>query len=170
MRCPSCEKFVAFDEGNVDEVEAEIDEDSGEIHISGRVVLPCAECGDELKELNVEEDVPTCDEFEKSVVDAIRDAVPQEYRDKVTDEWVENQGSGGPLEARCKVKYEFEDHENSYFEEKVKGKTQKGVTVSGTVKRTIHVSIPGHPGTEIADDHDFEHTVSDVPSAFDELV
>jgi hypothetical protein len=131
--------------------------------------MPCAECDTELKELSVEEEFETADDFETTVVEAIKASVPEQYRDKVTEEWVESRGGDGLLAARCKIKYEFDNHENTFSDEKVKGKAMKGVTVTGTVKRTIHVSIPGHPGTEIVDDLDFEQTVADAPSAFDEL-
>ena len=88
MRCPSCAKFVGFDDGNVDEVEVELDEDTGVVTITGRVVLPCAECGEELKELSVDETVETADEFDTSVFMAAAAAVPGGAT-LVTDAWVE---------------------------------------------------------------------------------
>ena len=184
MRCPDCGKFVGFDEGNVDEVEADIDEESGVVQIEGRVVLPCAECGTELKELSVSEEIETADDFEKSVLDAVKEAVGDKLGSEVTQEWVD---------ANCKVTYsidaEPEFHERTQTTVKVaikkKGKvvghkekpikssrymkTYKGVTVSGTVTRTIHASVPGHPGIEIGDDTDFEHTIEESASSFDEL-
>lgn len=54
MRCPSCQKFVSFDEPEVEEQSYELEEfDSGEVQITGeyRLVLRCGECGsEELKE------------------------------------------------------------------------------------------------------------------------
>ncbi len=184
MRCPDCNKFVAFDDGNVDEVEVELDEDTGTVGISGRVVLPCAECGTELKELGVDDSIEAGDDFEPSVPDAVRAAVPESFRATATDEWVEK---------NAKVRYEWEggDADKEFSERqqstyvvrkgKDKGKTKplkgpsrfrktyKGVTVTGTVKRTITFTVPGSPGTEIDDTHDVEHTVEEQASGFDEL-
>lgn len=59
MRCPDCNKFVSYDEGTDPEINSEdlqINEDgiSGVVTGEVRVVLPCAECGTELKEWNGE--------------------------------------------------------------------------------------------------------------------
>lgn len=52
MRCPDCNKFVSFDEPQVEE--DSIDVDGVEVTGSVRVVLPCAECGTELKEATLD--------------------------------------------------------------------------------------------------------------------
>jgi len=184
MRCENCNKFVPYDDGNVDDVEAEIDEDTGEVTVTGRVVLPCAECGSDLKELSVEDTCETADEF-KSVLDAVRAAIP-EAASLVDDAWVE---------ANCEVKYEFDGDPDKEFTErtqrtvkvpiKAKGKvvgykerpiknarymkTFKGVCVSGTVKRTITFTAPPTRAvTTLTDTAEFEHTVEEQASAFDE--
>lgn len=61
-RCPECNKFVSYDE-----IEAELGSDSfreGHLCIGVRLMLPCCECGEELKEayLELEADVvcPNC--------------------------------------------------------------------------------------------------------------
>lgn len=56
MRCPDCNKFVSYDE---QEPEVNLDLNDGEVNGDVRVVLPCAECGTELKEctFDVSEDV-----------------------------------------------------------------------------------------------------------------
>lgn len=48
MRCPDCNKFVSYDEPmiEVDSIDVNDDEISGNV----RVVLACAECGEELKD------------------------------------------------------------------------------------------------------------------------
>lgn len=55
MRCPNCEKFVSYDEPEVEIEEGEISE-AGENKFKAdaqvRIVLKCAECGEELKEAN----------------------------------------------------------------------------------------------------------------------
>lgn len=186
MRCPDCNKFVPFDEGNVDEVEVEIDEDTGTVSITGRVVLPCAECGTELKELAVDDQVETADDFRDPIAE-IKRAVPVSFEDKVTPEWFEKE---------CSVKYEFDGEPDTEFSErtqttmkvpvKKKGqvvgykekrikssrymKTFKGVTVTGTVKRTVTFADPVWPGAKLEEDVEFEHTVEEAASAFDDLV
>lgn len=52
MRCPDCNRFVSFDEPEV-EILAEQVED-GEYTVEARIVLVCAECSTELKEANLE--------------------------------------------------------------------------------------------------------------------
>lgn len=47
MRCPDCNKFVSYDE---QEPELDVQLDGATIEGTCRVVLPCAECGGELKE------------------------------------------------------------------------------------------------------------------------
>jgi hypothetical protein len=54
MRCPDCNKFVSYDESNPEvEGDPEVTED-GDVTVSVRVVLPCAECGQELKDCTLE--------------------------------------------------------------------------------------------------------------------
>jgi hypothetical protein len=53
MRCPDCQKFVSYDEGEV-EIESEEIDDDGLVRITVRVPLPCAECGQDLKEAAIE--------------------------------------------------------------------------------------------------------------------
>lgn len=52
MRCPDCNKFVSYDEPEVEEQNCDV---SGEeVTAEVRMALPCAECGTELKEHNFE--------------------------------------------------------------------------------------------------------------------
>lgn len=57
MRCPSCNKFVPYDTDADPEEEGEpsVDE-GGRFTASYRRVLPCADCGEELKEATIEFD------------------------------------------------------------------------------------------------------------------
>ena len=68
MRCPDCQTFVSYDldydpEDEGLEVEVEVIEDSGELDVtvsgSVRRVLPCAECGTELKEASFDVQLET---------------------------------------------------------------------------------------------------------------
>lgn len=56
MRCPNCNKFVSYDEPEAEIEYGEVEENDGEnsffVSATVRVVLKCAECGDELKETN----------------------------------------------------------------------------------------------------------------------
>jgi len=49
MRCPSCSKFVSFGEPDVEVESSEVGDDDT-VTAEVRVTLPCAECGEELKE------------------------------------------------------------------------------------------------------------------------
>lgn len=55
MRCPSCNKFVAYEEVDP-EVELSVDNEG---HVTGsvRIVNSCAYCGEELKEANFDVDI-----------------------------------------------------------------------------------------------------------------
>lgn len=49
MRCDQCNKFVSFDDSNEPEINDESIEDDGNVLIEARIVLTCAECGQEMK-------------------------------------------------------------------------------------------------------------------------
>lgn len=53
MRCPDCNKFVSFDEPQV-EIQS-VDVSDSELTVSARVSLNCADCGTELKEATIDE-------------------------------------------------------------------------------------------------------------------
>ena len=59
MRCPDCNKFVSFDEGEP-ELQS-IDINGNSVTCEVRIVMNCAECGQELKEamLDMDADVDT---------------------------------------------------------------------------------------------------------------
>lgn len=66
MRCPNCNKFVGYDEPQVEIQSAEISDDRCVIH--ARVVLNCSECGSELKDAEIEGETDIthqCDEKTK---------------------------------------------------------------------------------------------------------
>lgn len=52
MRCPDCNKFVSYDEPEVECDGVDINGDS--VSVSVRVALNCAECGTTLKEATIE--------------------------------------------------------------------------------------------------------------------
>jgi len=78
-RCPDCNKFVSYDDGDVD-VQSE-DVESGEVRVEVRIVKTCAECGTELKEANFDLESDFTDgvakhlaERKEALADAITDA------------------------------------------------------------------------------------------------
>jgi len=185
MRCPDCNKFVGFDEGQVDEIEAVIDE-NGVVCVSGRIVLPCAECGTELKELQVEEYHDVNDDFSTDVQDVVRANVPERHHPLLTDEW---------FQKKLSVEYVMDDPDVSFTERQQthtvrqtkKGpkevpiknsryaKSYKGVCVEGEVTRKVVFPEFNNDGSESAEHAEIEETtnfkveVEEQSSAFDEL-
>lgn len=53
MRCPSCNKFVPFDEPEVEVTNSDVNDTS--LDIEARIVLKCADCGEELKDMDFSE-------------------------------------------------------------------------------------------------------------------
>ena len=49
MRCDQCNKFVSFDDSSEPEINNESIDDNGNVTIEARIVLTCAECGQEMK-------------------------------------------------------------------------------------------------------------------------
>lgn len=68
MRCPDCNKFVSYDEPEV-EIQSEDIDDDGYVSAEIQVSLPCAECGTVLKEAYLEFNenytCPECDNTEE---------------------------------------------------------------------------------------------------------
>jgi hypothetical protein len=61
MRCPDCNKFVSFDEGEPEVESIEVDE-SGNVRAEVRIVNNCSECGQELKDGRFEFDADHSEE------------------------------------------------------------------------------------------------------------
>lgn len=53
MRCPNCNKFVSFDEPNVESSDVEVSP-TGDVMYTADIELCCAECGTQLKTGQVE--------------------------------------------------------------------------------------------------------------------
>lgn len=62
MRCPDCNKFTSYDDGAEPEVQSgpDVNEDAV-VTASVRIVLPCADCGTELKEATFDLEEPPDD-------------------------------------------------------------------------------------------------------------
>lgn len=105
-RCPECNKFVSFGEMEV-ELQSE-DYGEGYLNIELRAVLPCSECGEELKEeyITLEEEIvcPNC-----KATGVYND---NDYADKmpIIDEHIE---SGKKFIPDSNTKY-FEDGEETF--------------------------------------------------------
>jgi hypothetical protein len=57
MRCPDCNKFVSLDTSQEPEVDLDVDETTGEVTGTVRIVNTCAECGTEMTEATFDVDV-----------------------------------------------------------------------------------------------------------------
>jgi hypothetical protein len=55
MRCPNCNKFVGYTDPEVEIQSTDLDENHATV--TARVVLKCAECGDELKDAEITSEV-----------------------------------------------------------------------------------------------------------------
>ncbi len=95
MRCPDCSKMVSYDEPQAT-VESEEVSNEGLVNIEVRLVLPCAECGTELKEttFNFEIDLEhTCENrktlcecgHSRIIHDPLVGCLPQETQDKICE-------------------------------------------------------------------------------------
>jgi len=62
MRCPSCNKFVPYEDPHEVELEGDLEVDliAAEVRADVRVILKCGECGEELKDANISatQDIP----------------------------------------------------------------------------------------------------------------
>jgi hypothetical protein len=98
MRCPDCNKFVAYDDSNEPEADdADVDAE-GRVSGTVRVYLACAECGTELKEANFD--------LESDFTDSVT-AHKQTVADKLTDA-VDNAVSAAEAKAKAEGKTESE--------------------------------------------------------------
>lgn len=185
MRCPDCAKFVGYDDGSVDEVEADIDADTGEVTIGGRVVLPCAECGTDLKELTVDDAADAAALFGTTPVDVVNANLPTRDGFELVGDWVERH-TVATYEVDGDFDKEFHERTQATVSRPIKKggkvvghktvpikssrymKTYKGVTVTGTVKRTVRCPLPEDDPVVVEETEEFEHTVEEQASAFDE--
>jgi hypothetical protein len=67
MRCPECQKFVAFEDG---EPEVDFDVENAQLTGTVRIVLLCAECSTELKESQFDVEKEFYEEAEAAIVAA----------------------------------------------------------------------------------------------------
>ena len=135
MRCPDCNKFVGFDEPDIGEIGCDLDEDSGVLSITGRLVLPCAECGAELKECSVDHEEDLSSLFDglpgdqdmskvKYELDGDPDVIATE-RQQTTTSNRRKQKDGAIAVVQVPIK------SARYM------KTYRGVEVTGRIKRMI---------------------------------
>lgn len=111
MRCPDCNKFVAYDDSNEPEADdVDIDRDG---HVSGsiRVYLTCAECGTDLKEANFDLDVDMSE-----VVATHRKTVTEDRDEKLADAIAKAEALDTNVDVE-KIKTDFEAaHESCELE------------------------------------------------------
>lgn len=164
MRCPDCNKFVAYDDSNEPEADdADIDRDG---HVSGtvRVYLTCAECSTELKEANFDLDVDMTE-----VVAAHHKAVAAAQADKLADAVAKAEAEGADVE---KVKADFEEaQEACELEVEVEAELASRTEGKGRGTKTFYgyhatLKVKCSCGHEFADE---EHTDDMQASLMDEL-
>lgn len=131
MRCPDCNKFVAYDDTNEPEADdADIDRDG---HVSGtvRVYLSCAECGTELKEANFDLNADMT-----ATVAAHHAAVAEAKADKLDVVVAKAEAEGADVE---KVKADFEDaHDACELEVEVEVETTSRTEGKGRGLKTFY--------------------------------
>lgn len=66
MRCPDCNKFVAYDEQDPEIDDESPDAGDGNLTVSVRIVNACADCGTELKEASFDPEF----EFDENLIKA----------------------------------------------------------------------------------------------------
>jgi hypothetical protein len=137
MRCPTCEKFVSYGDGEVEIEDSDVGSD-GTVTVSVRVVLPCGDCGEELKECSME--------LEHQI-----------EHDCLLDEDVDFELED--VEAEFSDRQEMKDRNGKPIKSARYRRTYYGATITGTV----HCKKCG-------DDIEFEETVEESASSFDELV
>lgn len=86
MRCPDCSKFVSFDEPEPELNSVELD--GSTLRASVRVVLKCADCGNELKDAEIE--------AEKEIEHDCKNEAEKARREKAGEELFEVTDDGEP--------------------------------------------------------------------------
>jgi hypothetical protein len=190
MRCPDCNKFVAFDEMRCDEVEFSLDEESGQVTVSGTVYLPCAECGTDLKSLSVDGEVDMAERFEAAPESYApegrrEDTAWVEKNVEVSYVWEGSEPEASATERTQNTTRRFNKKTKQWVETPIKNprymKTFRGVEAEGTVKRTVRVRVEkdernnaanadGSPGEwDVHEDEaEFEFEYEEQASAFEE--
>lgn len=151
MRCPDCSKFVAFDEPNTDNITVEFDDYT--LTLSGELILPCAECGTDLKSASLEASEDVEDHFPE-IENEDADNIVIEYEmtsdpDISPTDRLENKDRHG----KTINNYRYMKH---YY----------GVEATATIKRTVK-----HKSKVISEDEaDVSISAEEQASGFDELV
>jgi DNA-directed RNA polymerase subunit RPC12/RpoP len=99
-RCSNCNKFVSYDEPQVEVINDSFED--GEYMVEVRIALPCAECGDEMAEANLEDTIYdiTCedcgahhifqdgdDEFNEKLLESIRNEMNGSTEEEIMEEY-----------------------------------------------------------------------------------
>lgn len=151
MRCPDCGKFVAFGDLATDEIEVAIDEDSGAVSITGRLVLPCGECGTELKALDVDETHEAAESFPDA-----------------PDGWELSYELDGDPEIEPEDRVQTTDRHGKPIKSARYMKTYRGARVSGSVIRRAAPPDDGLGLEGKEESASFDVLVEEQASAFEE--
>lgn len=93
MRCPDCNKFVSYDEPQCELNSVEVD--GGNVNASVTVSLNCQECGNTLKDAEIDTDVEFHHEC-KPEAERDKDCKPDPDYKEFGDEQFELDGDGDP--------------------------------------------------------------------------
>lgn len=144
MRCPDCERFVSYGGDYEPEIESE-DISDGELTGSVRVVLDCAECSTELKELSME------------------------YEAQIEHKCPDAEEAGDPADGEDK----FEIHSTSTsFTERRQTKDRHGKPITNPRYRRTYYGAEITTTincTRCEEEFDVETTVEEMASSFEEL-
>jgi phage FluMu protein Com len=77
MRCPDCNKFVAYGEGEVEITDVSVNDD--EVSGSVRIMLPCGDCGTELKDAEIDFNISIDHECAEGTAPMDEDSVDERY-------------------------------------------------------------------------------------------
>ena len=110
MRCASCNKFAAYGEQDPEVNELSIDE-NGQVTADVRVVLPCAECNDELKEGSFQTELDMSGDLEGHTTETVPEDDENTHELEVNESGVEftsrSEGKGRGTRTYYGYKVEF---------------------------------------------------------------
>lgn len=182
MRCPNCSKFVPFDEPEVEVQSAEVQDTN--LDLSVRVVLKCADCGEELKDAELSDTIDLHDHHDCKASPTTEVACTEcdgsgevDSDDGTSDEKVEcKECSGaGTVEEDVEVDDEFtmdnEPDASGFDRYEDKDRNGKPIKSARYMKHFYGANLSatckcGRCGEEFS----FETTLEEQASGFNELV
>jgi hypothetical protein len=148
MRCPNCSKFVPFDEPEVEVNDESVN--TTDLSVGVRIVLKCADCGEELKDAELTDDLDLNEEHE---------CPDSEKQDKMRDDGEDLFELEGSLEAEGFDRYQDKDRHGKPIKSRRYQRHFYGANVTGQAKCLCCEEI-----------FDVKLTLEEQASGFNELV